>query len=98
MDWVLSGTVIHYNRYVEPQEGIMSVLLSSRQEAVACVQCMQKVIVEKGKCLPAAQIKNASFSNWKTPSSAKNYANLLVKFSDNQANIQQRNLGPQCCV
>jgi hypothetical protein len=37
-----SGAVIHYNGYVEPRDGAMSVLLSSQQEAVACVWCIQE--------------------------------------------------------
>jgi hypothetical protein len=42
VDWPHSGAVMHYSRCVEPHVGAMSVLLSSQQEAVVCVLCIQK--------------------------------------------------------
>jgi hypothetical protein len=41
-DWPHSGAVMHYSGYVEPRDGALSFLLSSQQEAVACVRCIQK--------------------------------------------------------
>jgi hypothetical protein len=42
VDWPHSGAIVHYSGYVEPQDGAMSVLLSSQKEAVVCVWCIQK--------------------------------------------------------
>jgi hypothetical protein len=42
MDWPHSGAVMHYSGYMEPRDGAVSILLSSQQEAVACMQCIQK--------------------------------------------------------
>jgi hypothetical protein len=42
MDWLHSGAVMHYRKYVEPRDVAMSVLLSSQQEAVAYLWCMKK--------------------------------------------------------
>jgi hypothetical protein len=42
VDWPHIGAVMHYRGYVEPRDGAVSVLLSSQQEAVACVRCIQK--------------------------------------------------------
>jgi hypothetical protein len=42
MVWPHFGAVMHYSGYVEPRDGAVSFLLSSQQEAVACVQCIQK--------------------------------------------------------
>jgi hypothetical protein len=42
VDWLHNGTVMHYSGYVEPQDGVTSVLLSSQQEAVPCNLCIQK--------------------------------------------------------
>jgi hypothetical protein len=41
-NFVDSGAVMHYRGYVEPQVDAVSVLLSSQQEAVVCVRCIQK--------------------------------------------------------
>jgi hypothetical protein len=42
VDWPHIGAVMHYSGYLEPRDGAVSVLLSSQQEAVACVRCIQK--------------------------------------------------------
>jgi hypothetical protein len=42
VDWLHSGAAMYCSRYVEPQDGAMSILLLSQQEVVACVQCIQK--------------------------------------------------------
>jgi hypothetical protein len=63
MDWPHSGAAIRYSGYVEPRDGAMSILLSSQQEAVACVQCIvfrKKANVVKGSCLRVVEIENAT--------------------------------------
>jgi hypothetical protein len=61
VDWPHIGAVMHYSGYVEPRDGAVSVLLSSQQEAVACVRCIQKEShVLKGSCLRAAEIENVA--------------------------------------
>jgi hypothetical protein len=55
MDWPHSGTVMHYSRYLYPQDGAMSVILSSQQEAALSVLCVQE-----GSCLQAAEIENVT--------------------------------------
>jgi hypothetical protein len=42
VDLLHTGAVTHYNRYVEPRDGAVSILLSFQQEAVVCMQCIQK--------------------------------------------------------
>jgi hypothetical protein len=42
VDWPHIGAVMHYSGYVEPRDGAVSFLLSSQQEAVTCVLCIQK--------------------------------------------------------
>jgi hypothetical protein len=42
VDWPHIGAVMLYSGYVEPRDGAVSFLLSSQQEAVACVRCIQK--------------------------------------------------------
>jgi hypothetical protein len=42
VDWLHSGAVMHFSGYVKQQDGARSVLLSSQQEVVACVRCIQK--------------------------------------------------------
>jgi hypothetical protein len=42
VEWPHSGAVMHFNQYMEPRDGAMSVLLSSQKEAVACVLYIQK--------------------------------------------------------
>jgi hypothetical protein len=42
LDWLYNSVVMHYSGNMEPQDGAMSVLLSSQQEAVACRPCIQK--------------------------------------------------------
>jgi hypothetical protein len=52
MEWLNSDAVMHYSRYVKPQDGAVSFLLSSQQEAVG-VQCTifrKKIPVAKGRC------------------------------------------------
>jgi hypothetical protein len=68
VDWPHSGAVMHYREYVEPRDGAVSVLLSSQQEAVACVRaCVRacgvfrkKVTVVKASCLRVAKIENVA--------------------------------------
>jgi hypothetical protein len=42
VDWPHSGAVMHFSGYVKQQDGVISVILSSQQEVVACVRCIQK--------------------------------------------------------
>jgi hypothetical protein len=42
VDWLHSGAVMHYSGYMEPRDGAVSILLSSQQEEVACMWCIQK--------------------------------------------------------
>jgi hypothetical protein len=60
----------------------MSFLLSPNQEAVACVQCIQK---ESHCCEGKLRVSSGNvewfiWSNRKTSGSAKNYADLLAKY------------------
>jgi hypothetical protein len=74
VDWPHIGAVMHYSGYVEPRDGVMSFLLSSQQEAVAYVRCIQK----ESRCCEGQLSANGgnrecrSLSNGKTSSSAKN--------------------------
>jgi hypothetical protein len=60
VDLLHSGDVMYYNGYIEPQDGAMSVLFSSQQEAVVCVCVVfrKKVTVVKGSCLGMVVIEN----------------------------------------
>jgi hypothetical protein len=61
VDWLHSSTVMHYSGFLEPQDGVVSVLLSSQQEAVVFILCIQKEShVLKGSCLRAAEIENVA--------------------------------------
>jgi hypothetical protein len=60
MDWPHSGAVMYYSRFMEPQDGAVSVLLSFQQEAFLCMQCIQKVTAVMGSCLRGAEIKNVT--------------------------------------
>lgn len=59
VDWLCSGAVMHYTRHVKLWDGTMSILLSSPQEAVACVWCIKK------ECHCCERQLFASGRNWK---------------------------------
>jgi hypothetical protein len=42
VDGLHSGVVMRCGKYVDPQDGAMSILLSSQEEAFACMLCIQK--------------------------------------------------------
>jgi hypothetical protein len=74
MDWPHIGAVMHYNGYEEPRDGAVSFLLSSQQEAVACVRCVQKEShCSEGQLSASGGNRECrSLSNGKTSSSTKN--------------------------
>jgi hypothetical protein len=57
MDWLHSGAVMHYSRYMEPQDGAMCVLLLSQR---MCSVFRKKVTVLKDSCLRAVEIENVA--------------------------------------
>jgi hypothetical protein len=59
---------------VEPRDGAVSILLSSQQEAVACVWCIQKEshCYEGKLCVSGGNRECRSLSNGKMSDSAKN--------------------------
>jgi hypothetical protein len=61
VDWPHIGALMHCNEHVEPRDGAVSFLLSSQQEPVACVRCIQKEShCCEGSCLRAAEIENVA--------------------------------------
>jgi hypothetical protein len=74
VDWSHIGAVMHYSGYVEPRDGAVSVLLSSQQEAVACVRCILKEshCCEGQFSASGGNRKCRSLSNGKMSGSAKN--------------------------
>jgi hypothetical protein len=69
MDWPHSGAVMNYSRYVEPQDGTVSVLFSSQQED-ACVHASG--VFRKSLLSKVVVSRMSQFQQGKTANSAKN--------------------------
>jgi hypothetical protein len=77
MEWPHSGAVMHCSEYMEPRDGAVSVLLSSKKSS--CVRALNASVV-KGSFLRAAKSRMSQFEQRENVSFCQKLGHILPTY------------------